>query len=192
MADRAARRQAEAGSTTAAGPRTLINGKPAVLHALEASDEIVIGATKAGLPAGRRRRRDPRVEPRHDGGRQPPAARADRRPGRSPRPPPPRRDRPARRSAARRVRVRARRRRRATCDAALTALGAHRAFMLSISPVAPAGSRRSPPRSPAPRTTQLQAPAELIDKVVNGKQIVTAETGGRALIPPRCTAAATT
>jgi hypothetical protein len=31
-------------------------------------------------------------------------------------------------------------------------------------------------------TTQLQAPADLVDKVVHGKQVVTAETGACALI----------
>ncbi len=67
---------------------------------------------------------------------------------------------------------------RAACDAALTALGAHRAFVLTA-------SRRVAPLAAAVGTqesTQLQAPAELVDKVVQGKQVVTAETGGRALI----------
>jgi transcriptional regulator with GAF, ATPase, and Fis domain len=71
---------------------------------------------------------------------------------------------------------------RATCDAAQSALGAHRAFVLSVSP----GARpRVTPVAAAiasAEATQLQAPAELVDKVVHGKQIVTAETGGRALI----------
>ena len=67
---------------------------------------------------------------------------------------------------------------RAVCDAALTMLGAHRAFVLS-------SSRRVAPLAAAVGTnepTQLQAPGDLIDKVVHNRQIVTAETGGRALI----------
>ncbi|HEU0032904.1 MAG TPA: sigma 54-interacting transcriptional regulator [Kofleriaceae bacterium] len=67
---------------------------------------------------------------------------------------------------------------RAACDAALTALGAQRAFVLST-------SRRVAPLAAALGTnesTQLQAPGELVDKVVQGKHVVTAETGGRALI----------
>ena len=68
---------------------------------------------------------------------------------------------------------------RAACDAALTALGAQRAFVLSI----PRG--RVVPLAAAVasnQSTQLQVPADLVDKVVQGKQVVTAETGGRALI----------
>ena len=67
---------------------------------------------------------------------------------------------------------------RAACDAARTALGAHRAFVLTA-------ARRVAPLAAAVGTgesTQLQVPAELIDKVVQGKQVVTAETGSRALI----------
>jgi two-component system response regulator AtoC len=67
---------------------------------------------------------------------------------------------------------------RAVCDAALTMLGAHRAFVLSA-------SRRVAPLAAAVGTnepTQLQAPGDLIDKVLHDRQIVTAETGGRALI----------
>jgi transcriptional regulator with GAF, ATPase, and Fis domain len=70
---------------------------------------------------------------------------------------------------------------RAACDAAITALGAHRAFVLSAAPnlrrVTPIAAQVAPGE-----TTQLQAPGDLVDKVITGKQIVTAETGGRALI----------
>jgi transcriptional regulator with GAF, ATPase, and Fis domain len=67
---------------------------------------------------------------------------------------------------------------RAACEAALGALGAHRAFVLV------AGRRLAPVAASvvAGETTQLQAPAELLDKVVRGKQVVTAESGGRAMI----------
>ncbi|MCW5806866.1 MAG: sigma-54-dependent Fis family transcriptional regulator, partial [Deltaproteobacteria bacterium] len=64
------------------------------------------------------------------------------------------------------------------CDALLTALGAQRAFVLSA-------SRRVAPFAAvvaANESTQLQAPADVIDKVIQAKQVVTAETGGRALI----------
>ncbi|MDQ3339299.1 MAG: sigma 54-interacting transcriptional regulator [Myxococcota bacterium] len=67
---------------------------------------------------------------------------------------------------------------RAACDAALTALGAHRAFVL-------AAGRRVTPIAAAVghgESTQLQAPGDIVDKVVKEKQVVTAETGGRALI----------
>jgi len=69
---------------------------------------------------------------------------------------------------------------RAACDAAQTALGAQRAFVLSlaargrVSPLAAAIASGEP--------SQLQAPAELVTKVIHGNQVVTAETGGRALI----------
>jgi transcriptional regulator with GAF, ATPase, and Fis domain len=68
---------------------------------------------------------------------------------------------------------------RAACDAALTALGAHRAFVLT------AGNRRVTPVAAAVITnesTQLQAPGDIIEKVVQAKQVVTAETGGRAFV----------
>src|SRR5205085_6499156 len=67
---------------------------------------------------------------------------------------------------------------RATCDAALSALGAHRAFVLS------AGKRVAPVSAVVAtgESTQLQVPQELIDKVIGNRQVVTAETGGRALI----------
>jgi DNA-binding NtrC family response regulator len=67
---------------------------------------------------------------------------------------------------------------RAACDAARTALEAHRAFVLS------AGKRPAPvAASIGPNeSSQLQIPQELIDKVTNQRQVVTAESGGRALI----------
>jgi transcriptional regulator with GAF, ATPase, and Fis domain len=68
---------------------------------------------------------------------------------------------------------------RATCDAARTALGAHRAFVLL------ANARRVSPLAAAvasTESTQLQAPSDVVDKVVQGKQVVTAEASSRALI----------
>ncbi|MGE0868085.1 MAG: sigma 54-interacting transcriptional regulator [Kofleriaceae bacterium] len=67
---------------------------------------------------------------------------------------------------------------RAACDAAVAALGAHRAFVLAT-------ARRVAPLAAAvigPDSTQLQAPQDLVDKVVQQRQVVTAQTGGRALI----------
>jgi transcriptional regulator with GAF, ATPase, and Fis domain len=69
---------------------------------------------------------------------------------------------------------------RATCDAALSALGAHRAFAVSA-------SKRGAPVAAAIAAgdtagTQLTMPQELVDKVVRDKQVVTAETGGRQVI----------
>ena len=57
-------------------PRTLINGQPAALHRLEAGDEIVLGGTRLAYLPVDGVAVTARVEPRHDGGRQPPAARA--------------------------------------------------------------------------------------------------------------------
>ena len=67
---------------------------------------------------------------------------------------------------------------RAACDAARTALEAHRAFVLS------AGKRPAPVAAAIGRgeSSQLQVPGELIDKVTNQRQVVTAESGGRSLI----------
>ncbi|HEX2689197.1 MAG TPA: FHA domain-containing protein, partial [Kofleriaceae bacterium] len=162
--------------------RTLINGKPTALHALEAGDEVVIGATKlVYLPVdGVAVTRASSHVTMEVGSRQLLALTGD--PG----------DQRARRHLAAlaqlgdRLRAEAAAGRdavaRAACDAALTALGAHRAFVLSVSqatrgrviPVAAAvGSAEA---------TQLQAPADLVDKVAHDKQVVTAETGGRALI----------
>jgi transcriptional regulator with GAF, ATPase, and Fis domain len=74
---------------------------------------------------------------------------------------------------------------RAACDAALTALGAHRAFVLSTPQPGQTGRGRVAPVAAAVtpgETTQLQAPADLVERVVGARQVVTAETGGRALI----------
>jgi transcriptional regulator with GAF, ATPase, and Fis domain len=162
--------------------RTVINGKPTSLHALEAGDELVIGATKlVYLPVdGVAVTRASSHVTMEVGSRQLLALTGD--PG----------DHRARRHLAAlaqlgdRLRAEAAAGRdavaRAACDAALTALGTHRAFILSISratrgrvtPVAAAVANAE--------STQLQAPADLVDKVVQGKQVVTAETGGRALI----------
>jgi transcriptional regulator with GAF, ATPase, and Fis domain len=164
-------------------PRALINGKPTMLHPLASGDEVVIGATKlvylpvdgvavtkasshvtmevgsrqllalTGVDLGDHRAR------RHL------AALAQLG------------DRLRAESAAGRDAVA-----RAACDAALTALGAHRAFVLSVSQAA--RGRVTPVAAAIANgeATQLQAPADLVDKVVRDKQVVTAETGGRALI----------
>jgi transcriptional regulator with GAF, ATPase, and Fis domain len=67
---------------------------------------------------------------------------------------------------------------RAACDAARVALEAHRAFVL--------GAARRPTPVAASlgsgESAQLTVPQELIDKVLGNRQVVTAETGGRALI----------
>jgi transcriptional regulator with GAF, ATPase, and Fis domain len=67
---------------------------------------------------------------------------------------------------------------RAACDATRTALDAHRAFVLA------AGKRPAPvAASIGPgESAQLQVPGDIIDKVIEKRQVVTAETGGRALI----------
>jgi len=163
-------------------PRTLVNGKPTTLHALAAGDEVVIGATKlVYLPVdGVAVTKASSHVTMEVGSRQLAALTGD--PG----------DQRARRHLATlaqlgdRLRAEAAAGRdavaRAACDAALTALGAHRAFVLSISQAA---RGRVTPVAAAitnAEVTQLQAPAELVDKVSQGKHIVTAETGGRALI----------
>jgi len=163
-------------------PRALINGKPSVLHALEAGDEIVIGTTKlvylpvdgvavtkasshVTMEVNSRQLLALIGDPSDQRARRHLAAIAQLG------------DRLRAEAAAGRDAVA-----RAACDAALTALGAHRAFVLSVSPAA--RSRVTPVAAAITNgeATQLQAPAELVDKVVHGKQIVTAETGGRALI----------
>jgi len=162
--------------------RTLINGKPSALHALAAGDEVLIGATKlVYLPVdGVAVTKASSHVTMEVGSRQLAALTGD--PG----------DQRARRHLATlaqlgdRLRAEAAAGRdamaRAACDAALTALGAHRAFVLSISQ---AVRGRVTPVAAAvinAEATQLQAPAELVEKVGQGKHIVTAETGGRALI----------
>ena len=162
-------------------PRTLINGTPIALHPLEPGDEIAIGSTRlVYLPVdGVAVTRASSHVTMEVGSRQLAALTGD--PG----------DHRARRHLAAlaqlgdRLRAEAAAGRdavaRATCDAALTALGAHRAFVLSastargrVTPIAAAVGNAE--------TTQLQAPADLVDKVVTARQVVTAETGGRALI----------
>ncbi len=156
--------------------RTLINGGPVSVHRLEAGDEIVLGGTKmAYLPADgvavtkATSHVTMEVNSRalfalvgiDDRARRHLAALAQLG------------DRLRVESAAGREAVA-----RAACDAALSALGAHRAFVLSA-------GRRVAPVSAAVGTgesTQLQAPQDLVDKVVAHRQVVTAETGGRALI----------
>ncbi|HSK04283.1 MAG TPA: sigma 54-interacting transcriptional regulator, partial [Kofleriaceae bacterium] len=156
--------------------RTRINGAPVTCHRLESGDEIVLGGTKlAYLPvdgvALTRASSHVTMEVNSrqllaltggdDRARRHLAALAQLG------------DRLRAEAAAGREAVA-----RAVCDAALTMLGAHRAFVLS-------SSRRVAPLAAAIGTnesTQLPAPGDLIDKVVHDRQVITAETGGRALI----------
>jgi transcriptional regulator with GAF, ATPase, and Fis domain len=156
--------------------RTLINGKPVTVHRLEQGDEIVLGATRmAFLPVDGvamtrtaslvtmevSSRSLMALTGRDDRARRHLAALAQLG------------DRLRAESAAGRDAVA-----RAACDAARTALEAHRAFVLS------AGRRPAPvAASIGPNETpQLQIPQDLADKVVTQRQVVTAEAGGRALI----------
>ena len=156
--------------------RTLVNGREVTVHTLEAGDEIVIGATKmAFLPvegvAVTRAASHVTMEVS--------TAAMLALPGRD--------DRARRHLAAlaqlgERLRIESAAGReavaRAACDAARTALDAHRSFVL-------AASRRPAPVAAAlgaGESAQLQIPQELIDKVLGQRQVVTAETGGRALI----------
>jgi transcriptional regulator with GAF, ATPase, and Fis domain len=160
-----------------AGKTALINRQPVTQHRLEAGDEIVVGATKLAFLAVDGGIAVTRVSSNvtmEVGSRQLLALTGG--------------DDRARRHLAAiaqlgdRLRGEATGSRdavaRAACDAALTALGAHRAFVLSArsrpTPVAAAvGTNES---------TQLQVPADLVDKVVQHKQVITAESNGRALI----------
>ena len=156
--------------------RTLINGQPATAHRLEAGDEIILGNTKmAYLPvdgiAVTKASSHVTMEVNSrsllalvgidDRARRHLASLANLG------------DRLRGETAGGRDAVA-----RATCDAALSALGAHRAFVLS------AGKRVTPVSASVAtgESTQLQMPQELIDKVIGNRQVVTAETGGRALI----------
>ncbi|MBA3463850.1 MAG: sigma 54-interacting transcriptional regulator [Deltaproteobacteria bacterium] len=156
--------------------RTLINGKPATAHPLEAGDEIILGNTKmAYLPvegvAVTKASSHVTMEVNSrallalvgagDRAHRHLASLAQLG------------DRLRAEAAGGREAVT-----RATCDAALSALGAHRAFVLS------AGKRVAPVSAVVANgeSTQLQIPQELIDKVIGNRQVVTAETGGRALI----------
>ncbi len=157
--------------------RTLINGQPATAtHRLEAGDEIILGTTKmAYLPVDGvavtkasshvtmevNSRQLLALVGADDRARRHLAALANLG------------DRLRSETASGREAVA-----RATCDAAVSALGAHRAFVLS------AGKRVAPIAAVVAHgeSTQLQIPQELIDKVIGNRQVVTAETGGRALI----------
>ena len=157
-------------------PRTLINGRPPTVHRLEAGDEIVLGATKmAYLPvdgvAVTRTASLVTMEVsshqllaltgRDDRARRHLAAIAQLG------------DRLRAESALGRDAVA-----RAACDAALAALEAQRAFVLT------AGRRPAPIAAAVGpnESTQLQMPQDLIDKVVGHRQVITGETGGRQLI----------
>ncbi|HTR54274.1 MAG TPA: FHA domain-containing protein, partial [Kofleriaceae bacterium] len=159
-----------------ADKRTLVNGAEAAVHRLEAGDEIVLGATKlAYLPVdgiavtSTQSRVTMEVSSaqlyaltgRDDRARRQLAALAQLG------------DRLRAESAAGRDAVA-----RAACDAALSALGAHRAFVLLT-------SRRAAPVAAAvsgTESTQLQVPGDLAEKVAGNKQVLTAETGGRATL----------
>ncbi len=67
---------------------------------------------------------------------------------------------------------------RAACHAARTALEAHRAFVLA------SGKRPAPLAAAigAGESSQLQVPQDLIDKVTQQRQVITADSGGRSLI----------
>src|SRR5450432_4201481 len=160
-------------------PRTLINGKAAALHRLEAGDEIVLGATKmAFLPvegvAVTKASSHVTMEVS--------SAQLYALTGHD--------DRARRHLAAlaqlgHRLRAESASGRdavaRAACDAVRTALEAHRAFVLST------GKRPAPVAAAMVpgETAQLQIPQDLMEKVLQGG-VVTAEiaaaTGGRALI----------
>jgi transcriptional regulator with GAF, ATPase, and Fis domain len=165
--------------------RTLINGAPVTVRALEAGDEIVLGSTRlVYLPVdGVAVTQASSHVTMEVGSRQLMALSAgDAGDHRA------RRQLAALAQLGDRLRAEASAGReaaaRAACDAALTALGAHRAFVISAPQPGQAGRRVAPVAAAvAPgETTQLQAPAELVDKVVGARQVVTAETGGRALI----------
>src|ERR1043165_2785188 len=162
--------------TFVAEKRTLINGAEATLHRLESGDEIVIGATKlAYLPeegvAITRQASNVTMEVssrqllaltgRDDRARRHLAAIAQLG------------DRLRGEAAAGRDAVA-----RAACDAAKTALEAQRAFVLS------AGKRPTPVAASigSGESSQLQISGDLADKVTNQRQVVTGESGGRALI----------
>ena len=159
-----------------AGKRVLVNGAEAAAHRLDGGDELVLGATKlVFLPedgvavTGASSHVTMEVSSaqllalggRDDRSRRHLAALA--RLG----------DRLRGEAAAGREAVC-----RAACDAARTALDAQRAFVLSA-------GRRPAPLAAAlgpGEASQLQVPHDLIDKVVGQRQVVTAETGGRALV----------
>ena len=150
-------------------PRTLINGQAATTHRLEAGDEIVLGGTKmAFLPVDgvAVTRASSHVTMEVSSAQLFALTR---------------RHLAALAQLGHRLRAESAQGRdavaRAACDAARTALEAHRAFVLS------AGKRPSPVAAAiAPQDTpQLQVPQEVIDKVLQGG-VVTAETGGRATI----------
>ena len=162
--------------TFVAEKRTLVNGAEITEHRLESGDELVIGATRlAFLPedgvAVTRASSHVTMEVssrqllaltgRDDRARRHLAAIAQLG------------DRMRAEAAAGRDAVA-----RAVCDAARTALDAHRAFVLA------AGKRPAPVAASigANESSQLQVPQDVIEKVMHQRQVVTAESGGRALI----------
>ncbi|MGE3458343.1 MAG: sigma 54-interacting transcriptional regulator, partial [Kofleriaceae bacterium] len=156
--------------------RTLINGRAVTVHRLETGDEIVLGSTKMTyLPSDgvAVTRASSHVTMEVNSRQLIALVGGDDRARRHLATVAQLGDRLRSETAAGRDAVA-----RAACDAALSALGAHRAFVL-------AASRRVAPLAAAvagTESTQLQAPQDLVDKVVQQRQVVTAETGGRALI----------
>jgi transcriptional regulator with GAF, ATPase, and Fis domain len=158
-------------------PRTLINGTPPTVHRLEAGDEIVLGATKlAFLPVDGALLVKASSHVTMEVSTSALFALTGKGDDRA------RKHLAALAALGDRLRVEAAAGRdavaRAACDAARSALDAARAFVLS------AGKRPSPVAASiaAGESSQLQAPADLVDKVANQRQVVTAETAGRALI----------
>jgi transcriptional regulator with GAF, ATPase, and Fis domain len=159
-----------------AGKRTLINGAEITTHRLDAGDEIVVGSTRLvflpvdGVAVTRASshvtmevssRQLLALTGRDDRARRLLAALAQLG------------DRLRAESAAGRDAVA-----RAACDAARTALEAHRAYVLA------AGKRPSPIAAAIGTgdDAQLQLPHDLVDRVLERRQVVTAESGGRSLI----------
>ncbi|HEX4453331.1 MAG TPA: sigma 54-interacting transcriptional regulator [Kofleriaceae bacterium] len=161
-------------------PRTLINGAPppaSGAHRLEAGDEIVLGATRlAFLPVDGALLTKASSHVTMEVSTSALFALTGKPDDRA------RRHLAALAALGDRLRAEAATGRdavaRAACDAARSALDAHRAFVLSAGkrPVALAAAIA------AGESSQLQAPGDLVDKVLARRQVITAETGGRALI----------
>ncbi len=157
--------------------RTLINGKGLTAHPLESGDEIVLGSTKlAYLPVdGVAITRTAGHVTMEVGSRSLLALTGhDDRPRRQLAALAQLGDRLRGETAAGVAAVA-----RATCEAALAILGGARAFVL-------APGKRMAPIAALVRTsddgTQLQVPHDIAQKLVAGKQVLTAEASGRQLI----------
>jgi DNA-binding NtrC family response regulator len=168
--------------------RTLINGQPITAHRLEAGDELVLGATRLSyVPVdGVEVTRNPSRVTMEVSSRQLLAfiGHDDRA----------RRQLSAIAQLGDRLRVEASAGReavgRAAADATLTALGAHRAFVLTTSPGSPgagatARARVSPLAAAIAASEppgQLQVPQDVIDKVLRERSVVAVEAVGRAVL----------